>query len=174
MIKTENKAIGSRGYVYTVTQFGAREGGRMLVRLAKLLGKPIGEAMAGGIDFKTAGNVVAQLAETLTEDEFDHLCTSFAGRSSVSGGSVEDQRFNYGAKQVPLRDSAIFDLHFAGDYVELFQWLAFALEVNYGGFLPVIQQARSLAQDLRGSATEEKESLSTSQNISDQSGLSGG
>jgi len=162
MIKTESKAIGDRGYTYTVQQFGAREGGRMLVRLAKLLGKPVGDAVSAGdvLDIRAAGAVIAGLADAISEDEFDHLCTSFGKRSTVSGGNGEQApQLQYGPKTIPLADGGIFDLHFAGAYVELVGWLAFALEVNYGSFLTVANAAKG---DLLGSLRASNEAAAAS------------
>jgi hypothetical protein len=129
MIKSEQKAIGDRGYTYTVRQFGAREGGRMLVFLGKLLGKPIGDAVSGGksLDLETAGRVISGLADAVSEQDFDHLVNSFAKHTDVTGGT-------YGAKSLPLHTEGVLDLHFAGAYGELLQWLAFAVEANYASF----------------------------------------
>lgn len=178
MIKTESKEIGTRGYTYTVKQFGAREGGRMLVRLAKMLGKPVGDAVSAGesLDIRVAGSVIGGLAESVTEDEFDRLCTSFAKCSTVHGGDAEQPaQLQYGRKAIPLSDSSIFDLHFAGAYVELVGWLMFALEVNFGSFLAVADAAKTdLLSGLRASdGAAESASPLRSPPISKTSGQSG-
>jgi len=130
MRETKEKQIGDRGYVYHVTQFGAKEGGRVLVRLGKMIGSAAGEAIKrGGSDFDmaTVGGMIANLAETVSEADFDFLCDTFAKASAVSGGEFRSP--------VSLTAEGVFDLHFAGAYPELGQWLLFAIEVNFGGFL---------------------------------------
>jgi len=131
MRETKQKQIGDRGYTYHVTQFGARHGGRVLVRLLKILGGAAGEAMQSegvqGFDPVLIGRLVANLAETAQEEDFDFLCDTFAKAGQVSGGQYPNP--------VPLSSDGLFDLHFAGAYKELGSFLLFAVEVNFGGFL---------------------------------------
>jgi hypothetical protein len=127
MRETKHKTIGDRGNVYHVTQFGARHGGRVLVRLLKMIGGAAGEALKseGDFDMNVVGNVVANLAETVSENDFDYLCDTFAVATEVE----------INGKSVPLSTEGVFDVHFAGAYIELGQWLLFAVEVNFGSFL---------------------------------------
>lgn len=126
MRETKQKTIGDRGHVYHVTQFGAREGGRVLVRLLKMAGGAIGEAMQGAddLDLSVAGKVIANLAETVSEADYDYLVDTFAKTSAV----------DIDGKTIPLHTEGVLDVHFAGSYVELGQWIAFAIEVNFGNF----------------------------------------
>lgn len=119
MRKSDSKQIGN--HTYTVTQFGAREGGRVFIRITRLLGPAIGGGAEGG-----AAAMIGQLSTALDESDFDSLCDTFAAATMVTGG-------DYGAKQPQLK--AVFDDHFAGRYDELLEWLLFAFEVNYGSFL---------------------------------------
>jgi len=125
MRETKQKVVGA--HRYHVTQFGARQGGRVLVRLLKMLGGAAGEALKseGDLDMGAVGNMVANLADTLGEADFDFLCDQFAPATSVE----------INGKLLPLATDGLFDLHFAGAYVEMGQWLLFAIEANYGGFL---------------------------------------
>lgn len=130
MRETKKKKIGDREYTYHVTQFGAREGGRVLVRLLKMVGGAVGEAVKGEaehFDMTTVGKMIGNLADTVSEEDFDYLCDTFAKASEVSGGEYREP--------VLLTTDGVFDLHFAGAYVELGQWLLFAVEVNFGSFL---------------------------------------
>jgi hypothetical protein len=151
MRETKQKQIGDRGHVYHVTQFGARHGGRVLVRLLKMIGGAAGEALKseGEFDMQAVGNVVANLAESVSENDFDFLCDTFAKTTSVE---IE-------GKTIPLTTEGIFDLHFAGAYVELGQWLLFAVEVNFGGFLDaggIVRTAAAAANDRRVSVEASK------------------
>jgi len=131
MRETKQKQIGDRGYTYHVNQFGARHGGRVLVRLLKMIGGAAGDAMQGddvaGFDAALVGKLVSNLAETAKEEDFDFLCDTFAKASQVSGGEF--------ANPVPLSSDGLLDLHFAGCYKELGHWILFAVEVNFGNFL---------------------------------------
>lgn len=145
MRETKKKAIGDRGHVYHVTQFGARHGMRVAIRLAKMIGGAAGAALAAdeeGFDAKVVGAIIANLAETVSEADFDFLCDEFGKATSVSGGE-------YGDRTIALDADGLFDLHFAGQYVELGSWLVFAVEVNFGGFLAVAAQAKGAAIDAR-------------------------
>ena len=170
MRETKQKQIGTRGHTYHVTQFGARHGGRVLVRLLKMIGGAAGEAMKGdadGFDMRTVGGMVSNLAETVNEDDFDYLCDTFAKTTSIE----------LDGKVVSLTTEGLFDLHFAGAYIELGQWLLFAVEVNFGGFLGeggIVQRAKAVAtahQDSDGANAEPSQSTSPiTSAVSGQSG----
>lgn len=172
MIKSERKAIGERGFSYTVRQFGAREGGRMLVFLGKLMGKPIGDAVSAGqaLTLETVGRLISGLAEAVSEADFDRLVDAFARHTEVSGG-------DFGDKSIALSTEGLFDLHFAGAYAELGAWLRFAIEVNYSSFFAKLGGGKvaDLAAALRVSEPpKDKPSPSPSPNTSEMDGRSGG
>lgn len=170
MIDTKQKQIGARGHVYHVQQFGARQGGRILVRLMKTVAGAAGAAMgdAEEFDLATIGRTVGNLAESASEEDFDFLCESFVKVTKVEGGPYPG----------PLPLFGVFDDHFAGEYQELGEWLLFGIEANYGGFLGeggLIQRAKQKAVELQASTAESKASVlpSTSPDISGKSGGSG-
>ena len=173
MIETKQKQIGPRGYTYHVTQFGAKQGGRVLVRLLKMVGGAAGDAMGGVKDFDLSviGKMVGNLAETVSEEDYDFLCDTFTPLSSVSGGEYQ------AASGMPLSSEGVFDLHFAGAYQELGQWLLFCIEVNYGGFLGeggIVQRVKTEAIAHQVSvANKVGESQSMSPSISEMVGVSG-
>lgn len=136
-IETKSKQIGK--HTYYVEQFGAKQGGRVLVRVAKMLGTAIGGAVEAGerLDAAVIGKTLSGFTEHLTEADYDYLCDSFSPKTRVSGG-------DYGEKKPKLAD--YFDSHFAGEFWEMGQWLAFCFEVNYGSFLAVVlEQTGKLA-----------------------------
>jgi len=154
MRKTKQKRIGGRGYVYHVTQFGAREGGHVLVRLLKILGGSVGEALQGATDFDmgVVGKVIANLATTVDEKDLDYLVDTFAKTTSVE---IE-------GKPVPLTAEGVLDVHFAGEYTELSQWLAFAVEANFGDFFGAAGILKAKASDLPVSAVSSADGSSPS------------
>jgi hypothetical protein len=131
VIESHTRTIGR--YAYTVTQLRAKQGNAVLVRLAKLAGPTLGALFSGGeegagealerVSLGGLGAALREFAAGLTEADLDWLCTTFADCTTVEiePGSVK-----------PLR--GIFDLHFAGAYLELFEWIAFCLEVNFADF----------------------------------------
>lgn len=173
MRETKEKQIGERGYTYHVTQFGAKQGGRVLVRLLKMIGAAAGGALKGddenAFSLEAIGRLLSNLAESVTEQDFDYLCDTFAAASQVSGGNFKGP--------VALTTEGLFDLHFAGAYKELGLWLVFAVEVNFGSFLPEggIASLRQAASVPQGSADAGKpeQSPSRSRPISATTGPSG-
>jgi len=136
-IEVKSRVIGE--HTYRVEQFGAKKGGRILVRLAKMLGASIGGAIESGdkVDATVIGKTLTSLTDQITEEDYDYLCDNFAAKTRVTGGQ-------YGSNEPKLAD--FFDSHFAGNYLELGEWLAFCLEANYGSFLAVIgEEAKALA-----------------------------
>lgn len=134
MLEAKRKVIGN--IEYEVRQLTVPVGRRLLMKLFKTLGPAVGAALTGlpedggkdvGIgDMKTKalGDAIGVLAETLTEEDFDHVCHVFTDTTQFSRES---------GKWLPLKIEQ--DLHWAGRYMDMMTWLAFCLEVNYADFL---------------------------------------
>jgi len=139
MITTEQKQIGE--WHYETTQLGSKDGRRLLVRLYKLLGPAAAEFLAGledkdggkgGAQIRNLGDVktdaiadaVTELAARITEDELDHVVDTLAKKTRVSQNGTSGWQ--------PLVEQS--EMIWAGNYTEMFKWLAFALGVNYSGF----------------------------------------
>jgi len=134
-LKSESKVIN--GTTYEVTQLPYSLGHKLLLRLYKVLGPTIGKALSnspeledkdlGELNVREIGpafsTAVEQLAADLGEDDFDYVVDTLAEYSFLIGDK--------GAKR-QLKNEMEF--RFAGNYLELFQWLAFALRVNFLGF----------------------------------------
>jgi len=117
MIQTESKTIGKHTYV--VEQLGALKGRAVFVRLVRLLGSSV-DTIKGD-----AGAVLAKAAAGFSEEDMTAFCDVFAAKTYVTGGE-------YATAQPQL--SNIFDIHFAGNYSEMVEWLIFAFKVNFGSF----------------------------------------
>lgn len=78
------------------------------------------------------GNLDAAL-DKLTEADFDYFCDLFAKTTQVHGPDMKEGAWPY------LSD--IFAVHFAGRYLEMMRWLAFALGVNFSSFFGGIGDA---------------------------------
>jgi hypothetical protein len=117
MIKSESKQIGL--HLYTVEQLGAIRGREIFVRLVRLLGSSV-DTIKGD-----AGAVLAKAAANFSELDMSAFCEAFAAKTDVTGGE-------YATAHPQL--SNIFDVHFAGNYSELVEWLIFCFKVNFGSF----------------------------------------
>lgn len=132
MLKSEDRTIGRA--TYRVTQLPSSKGREVLTKLIKLAGPSLsrllqdfnGEKLSVlDLDTGAVGQALEQLAANLGERDLDYFCEVF-GESSV---------LLQGASQ-PKLTKEFQDFHFAGEYLEMFKWLLFSLEVNYRGFFP--------------------------------------
>lgn len=129
-LKIESRTLGANEY--EVVQLGAVKGRETLRRLGKLsipaLTAVIGVWKPGtGIDGNEAAllRALMHILNTLDESDLKYFCDTFGPNSTVT---VE------GGKKPRVSD--VFDLHFAGNYMEMALWLAFCIEVNFvGSFL---------------------------------------
>jgi len=121
-LETKSKKIGQ--YDYRVTQLDALSGRKLFIRLAKIAGPALGEFDTKDAQ-KSIAAVLGKIAASLSDEDMDAFCDVLAKTTEVAGGE-------YNQRSPQLAD--VFALHFAGKYLEMFQWLAFALEVNFGDF----------------------------------------
>ena len=134
MLKHETKTIG--GNTYEVSQLPYSIGHKVLLRLMKAVGPSLSQLFANAPELKgkkvseldlkelapSAAAVSQRLAEDLNEEDFQYVTDTLAEYSWL----VRD------GKKLPLLQEREF--LFAGNYLEMFKWLAFALRVNFLGF----------------------------------------
>lgn len=117
------------GLEYTFYQFPATDGTKVLIRLSKLLGEPLGmlggDVLKGGIKGAVgtdAGHAIGKAVKALTDnidvEETYNLIMMFFKHVQHNGNSLSD----------------IYDVHFQGKYSLVFKILKAALEVQYGNF----------------------------------------
>ena len=114
-IEAKTKSIGASDY--TVEPHGAIKGRALLLRLVKVVGPSLTAVSQDSIP-----DAIRSLLDGLTEEDLTFLCNEFAAKTMVTVDGGE------------LQLSKIFDAHFIGSYVEMIQWLAWAIEVNFGSF----------------------------------------
>lgn len=133
------------GKEYEFTQYGAKQGLKLLLRLGKIVGKPVAlgwaaigdkKEGAGFLERDIKGDILAQAVEALmsnaSQDEVLDLCEEFAARGVLCDGMKID-----------------FNLHYQRNYGLMFRVVQAALEVQYGNFfdalsdLPEVSELRS-------------------------------
>ena len=122
-----------RGFSYVVMQLGAGKGREVMLRLAKVTGPAIGAILAavpGGklqnildADVTALGPAVGKIFESLSAQDLAFFCQTFGETTLV-----------YLEENKHPRVIDVFDEHFAGNYLAMLQWLAFAVEVNFSDF----------------------------------------
>jgi tail assembly chaperone len=104
-----------------------------------------------GADSASLVPMVTDFCERLSDDELGYFCETLGSCTEIVGD----------ASSATLT-TQLQDVHFAGHLLDMFKWLAFALEVNYADFLSAIkatQVAKSPAAVV--SAASQSPSLST-------------
>lgn len=129
MAAYQQRLIGKHRYRVRPLPYG--EGWPLFLRLARVAGPALAEAL-GTADGGDIGELdVAKVAPALK--------TLLANLDEETFRSAQDQLAE--ATEVEVQPgkwpqlSTVMELHFSGQYMEALQWLAFALEVNFGGFL---------------------------------------
>ena len=147
-LETKSKEIGDRGYTYHVTELPSKKGRALLVRLIKTLGPVFGQLISGmkpraggssklpakgaagsalaSINGQSISRALAELAARLTEADLEHVCQVLGEHTEISDRDNPDNR----KKLTPGAQ----EFHFAGRYLEMFEWIAFGLEVNFSDF----------------------------------------
>ncbi len=130
------KSIDGRKYQFT--QYGAKEALKMLVRLSKIIGKPmalsyaaLGEKGADGSP-QIKGDILAQAIDALMqnahEDEVLDLCMKLASKDCLCEGRQID-----------------FNMHYEGQLPHMFKVIKAALEVQYGNFFGALNDLPGMA-----------------------------
>lgn len=114
-------------WVYSVRPLPAGPGLALLARLARMLGPGVAGLLEGG-GGAAIGRALSQLLERVAPEEVVEIARQLAATTEVSqpGG------------RAPASLAEVFDVHFAGDYLALVDWLRFALEVNFGPFVAAL------------------------------------
>lgn len=121
-IEKHTRQIGQ--FTYETATLDAIKGRRAFVRLFNTIGNVLSGADS---TLDVASNVMSKL----TAADLDHFCDLFGAVTTVTGG-------DYGDK-TPLLVAQTFQNHFAGNYLDMAEWLAFCIEVNFGNFFDGIQ-----------------------------------
>ena len=123
----EPQRITVGAWVYSVRPLPAGAGLALMARLARMAGPGVAGLLEGG-GGGAIGRALAGLLERVSPDEIVEVARQLAATTEVSqpGG------------RAPASLAEVFDVHFAGDYLSLVDWLRFALEVNFGPFVAAL------------------------------------
>ena len=136
MREPERKQIGAHTYI--VTPLGAKRGMRLLSRLARIAGPGMTKLATADVKGpRIVGIPVAAIVaaadgilERLADDDLEVVSQMLAESTMVASESGKATKLD-----------PIFDSHFGNAYAELFQWLRFALEVNFGPLFFALRDA---------------------------------
>lgn len=127
------KSVNGKDYVFY--QFGASEGLKVWLRILKIIGTPIG-ALAS----KATSGIKTEVRELGIDKAVEMLCQNMEADEVLILIKDVLSQVTYDGKR--LND--IFDVHFAGAYMQIFDVLYVSLEVNYKDFLLGIAEKAGL------------------------------
>jgi hypothetical protein len=119
---------------YHTRLLSTSEGLPINVLLLRVLGPSLaelaGNATEGLADasWSAMAAAIKEVAVRLDTEDLQTLCKVFAATTIVH---LPD------GKKPAMAD--VFDAHFAGKYMRMYQWLAFCVEVNFADFFEVLQ-----------------------------------
>jgi len=119
----QQRVIG--GLTYAVQPLSARKSLQVMTRVLKMAAPGFGDVASLARAANAVGVLLSGAAEELDEEVVLFVCDAFAEATKVE---VEP------GKLLPLRSNNVsqWDDHFRGKPVELFAWIRFAAEVNFG------------------------------------------
>lgn len=166
MLEKKTKVIN--GHNYEVTQLPYKRGRKLFLRLYKALGPVLAEALANApVDGKVGQlqemkvskllpsmtAVIRELADRMTEEDFAYMEQELASCTNFDPEGGEKFR--------PLKGE--MELLFAGNYIESFQWLGFALKVQFFDFLDESELGTKLRNLIQTVKALQSQSTSTGQ-----------
>lgn len=146
MVGVEERKIGEN--TYAVTQFGAKQGRKVLFRLTKMLGPAMAGLVKGGFSGEGVASALQTFSESAQEADFDYLCDAFAEVTVVRQPVVSTA-----GNEIKVALAKVFDTHFRGHYGNMLLWLAFAVEVNFASFFGEITSGDGPLADLLAAKT---------------------
>lgn len=127
---------------YEFSKWGAEDSLRTLLKLGKVVGKPMGlaldalkpgESMSGILDKRQRGDLVSTVISALTDSMDESTCFQLIQKFTTQGV------FSNGA---PVKS---MDLHYQDRLMHLFKVAKAAVEVQYGSFFDVLLASSKLS-----------------------------
>lgn len=128
MLKSERIAIGADSI--EVTQWGARVGADMLLRVSRMLGPAMAVVVeAGGVEGLDLGRVVDSFTKSANAEDLQALITGLEKASRLHTALQGAD-----GRTAPHVMALDVDSYFAGRYPDLIKWIAGGLKLNYADF----------------------------------------
>lgn len=124
----EKRTTTIDGHTYTLTLFGAKEGQRVLLRLAKILGPAAAEIVTRGDEGAAAA--IQMALGTAADADLEFLTDSFCARCDL----VYTMTTGAGPRPTPTPLKTQYDEHFAQRYMALGEWLFWCIQENFADF----------------------------------------
>lgn len=129
-IEEKKRSKEINGVVYEVAPLPFSIGKVALLKFSKIATPVIAQVLGSDGNHEAAvASAIATLPALLTEEDLNYFTTEFGKQS----------KYKVGDKMVPMTSTNI-ELHFAAEYGSYFKWLAFCVEVNFGGFFAELLQ----------------------------------
>lgn len=147
-LKSEKKKIGSTTYQYTQQKFS--DATRLFSVLAASVGdsaalfaQVIGSAKGGddNVPEDLLGKLIGSVLEKL--GDADKVLDIIA---RINAGGIAYVQGAKGQVAMNLADAEIAEVHFSSNFEDLPEWLAFALEVQFGNFFASLRKRASATQ----------------------------
>lgn len=150
-VKTEDRVIGE--HTYRVTQLTALKARALFARLVRFVGPAAATVVGAGrkVSLGELGSILGDLSERVTDDELGWFCDRLGECSYIVGDGGRTQQL----------ERAIIDIHFAGALLDMFKWMAFALEVNFADFLSELKRTQAAASMAQGKPESKSPQVST-------------
>lgn len=127
--KAQTRTIGDDVYRVHPVAFGV--GRKALIKLVKIVAPMLAAASAPGTKDDKIAALLTALPESLSEDDVEYFADVMGAASWIDHAD--------GRQQALVKQNR--ELLFGHKYLEFFQWLGFALEVNYAPFFSGVKDA---------------------------------
>ena len=112
--------------VYRVRPLGAKKGCAVLTKLTKLIGTAAGKTVGGRVNVI---DLIAGALEDLSEENLAFFVDTFADYTDI------EHNGNWPGLK------GVMELQFSANYGDMFEWLKFCLELNYGSLFTRVSAA---------------------------------
>lgn len=129
MATLHSRTIGD--VTYHVVPLAAGAALRVMTRVLKMAAPSFGDVASLREAASAVGTLLSGVAESLDDGAVEYICAELAKVTQVEAAPGKRQEL-----------AGMFDEHFRGRIVELFEWLRFAAEVTYG---PLVEKLRAQA-----------------------------
>lgn len=149
----EDRQIGDR--TFRVLQLPALKARALFARLVQFLGPAVAGAVSSGnmsaLLNMDVGALVGTLSEKFTEEELSYFGKVLGGCTQLVGDNGN----------TAVLDEKLQDVVFAGNILQMFKWMGFALEVQFSDFLSELKRIQAVALAAKEKSAQKSPAAST-------------